>query len=51
MLFLSDREFGPGGKPGSRQFWAIGRFQGGQKVANHWKWNLVRTTCFSRKIF
>jgi len=34
------REFGPGGKPGSRQFWAIGRFQGGQKVGHHWKWNL-----------
>jgi len=34
------REFGPGkpgGKPGSRQFWAIGRFQGGRKVGHHWK--------------
>jgi len=34
------REFGPGLKPGSRQFWAIGRFEGGRKIGTHWKWNL-----------
>merc|ERR1712038_2224063 len=36
------REFGPGLKPGSRQFWAIGRFEGDRKIGTHWKWNLVR---------